>query len=215
MPSSRAHVPPACWAQVWSVVRGRGKRIPSGGTLVLGREQDCEGAPAGPHAFSQQWPGRERDCAAAATDSITSSLIQAPCCTHHATSLQGAASIRTRVRPGQHGSALQDWGRLRAACIRGAPCSSAQLRPHGRRLVRPQARRGPSPAAPPARSTAARWVAPCRSAAQRCAGSGGGGSERLWSWGPSRSRSGHSHLSRLNPALIPGEPWAGLFRTDR
>ncbi len=29
--------------QVWSVVRGKGKRIPSGGTLVVGREQDCEG----------------------------------------------------------------------------------------------------------------------------------------------------------------------------
>lgn len=30
-------------AQVWSVVRGRGKRLPQGGTLVVGREQDCEG----------------------------------------------------------------------------------------------------------------------------------------------------------------------------
>lgn len=29
--------------QVWSVTRGKGKRIPSGGTLVVGREQDCEG----------------------------------------------------------------------------------------------------------------------------------------------------------------------------
>ena len=28
---------------VWEVVRGRGKRIPSGGTLVIGREQDCPG----------------------------------------------------------------------------------------------------------------------------------------------------------------------------
>ena len=30
-------------AQVWSAVRGRGRKIPSGGTLVVGREQDCEG----------------------------------------------------------------------------------------------------------------------------------------------------------------------------
>jgi len=29
--------------QVWSVVRGKGKVIPGGGTLVIGREQDCEG----------------------------------------------------------------------------------------------------------------------------------------------------------------------------
>ena len=29
--------------QVWSVTRGRGRTIPSGGTLVVGREQDCEG----------------------------------------------------------------------------------------------------------------------------------------------------------------------------
>lgn len=28
---------------VWSAVRGKGKRIPSGGTLILGREQDCVG----------------------------------------------------------------------------------------------------------------------------------------------------------------------------
>jgi hypothetical protein len=28
---------------VWSVVRGKGKSIPSGGTLVVGREQDCQG----------------------------------------------------------------------------------------------------------------------------------------------------------------------------
>lgn len=140
MPSSRAHVPPACWAQVWSVVRGRGKRIPSGGTLVLGREQDCEGAPAGTRAFSQQRQGRERDGAAAATDSIASSLIQAPCCTHHATSLQGAASIRTRARPGQHGSALQGWGRLRAACTQGRPL-----------LLRPAA----SPRPPPCPSAGA------------------------------------------------------------
>lgn len=33
------------WAvmQVWSVTRSKGKTIPSGGTLVVGREQDCEG----------------------------------------------------------------------------------------------------------------------------------------------------------------------------
>lgn len=29
--------------EVWSVTRARGKLIPSGGTLVVGREQDCEG----------------------------------------------------------------------------------------------------------------------------------------------------------------------------
>ncbi|KAL4421057.1 hypothetical protein ABPG77_001352 [Micractinium sp. CCAP 211/92] len=29
--------------EVWSVVRGQGARITSGGTLVVGREQDCEG----------------------------------------------------------------------------------------------------------------------------------------------------------------------------
>ena len=29
--------------QVWKVTRGQGKRIPSGGTLVVGREQDCVG----------------------------------------------------------------------------------------------------------------------------------------------------------------------------
>ena len=28
---------------VWIVKRGKGKRIPSGGTLVVGREQDCKG----------------------------------------------------------------------------------------------------------------------------------------------------------------------------
>lgn len=28
---------------VWSVTRGKGKTIPSGGTLVVGREQDCKG----------------------------------------------------------------------------------------------------------------------------------------------------------------------------
>lgn len=28
---------------VWNVVRGRGATIPSGGTLVIGREQDCVG----------------------------------------------------------------------------------------------------------------------------------------------------------------------------
>lgn len=39
-PSPRA---PARCTQVWSVVRGRGKRLPQGGTLVVGREQDCEG----------------------------------------------------------------------------------------------------------------------------------------------------------------------------
>ncbi|KAL3143288.1 hypothetical protein ABBQ38_002130 [Trebouxia sp. C0009 RCD-2024] len=29
--------------KAWSTVRGKGKRIPSGGTLVIGREQDCPG----------------------------------------------------------------------------------------------------------------------------------------------------------------------------
>lgn len=29
--------------EVWRVTRGRGKKIPSGGTLVIGREQDCQG----------------------------------------------------------------------------------------------------------------------------------------------------------------------------
>ncbi|KAK9789369.1 hypothetical protein WJX73_005379 [Symbiochloris irregularis] len=29
--------------KVWSVVRGKGKSMPSGGTLVIGREQDCPG----------------------------------------------------------------------------------------------------------------------------------------------------------------------------
>ena len=29
--------------QVWTVTRGQGKSLPSGGTLVLGREQDCTG----------------------------------------------------------------------------------------------------------------------------------------------------------------------------
>ena len=29
--------------QVWAVTRAKGKKIPSGGTLVLGREQDCLG----------------------------------------------------------------------------------------------------------------------------------------------------------------------------
>ena len=28
---------------MWQVTRGKGKSIPSGGTLVLGREQDCLG----------------------------------------------------------------------------------------------------------------------------------------------------------------------------
>jgi hypothetical protein len=30
-------------AQVWAVERAKGKRMPSGGTLVVGREQDCMG----------------------------------------------------------------------------------------------------------------------------------------------------------------------------
>ena len=29
--------------QAWSVQRAKGKQIPSGGTLVIGREQDCPG----------------------------------------------------------------------------------------------------------------------------------------------------------------------------
>ncbi|WIA11894.1 hypothetical protein OEZ85_011978 [Tetradesmus obliquus] len=29
--------------EVWRVTRGKGKKIPSGGTLVIGREQDCKG----------------------------------------------------------------------------------------------------------------------------------------------------------------------------
>lgn len=29
--------------QAWSTVRAKGKSIPSGGTLVIGREQDCPG----------------------------------------------------------------------------------------------------------------------------------------------------------------------------
>lgn len=29
--------------KAWSATRGKGKRIPSGGTLVVGREQDCQG----------------------------------------------------------------------------------------------------------------------------------------------------------------------------
>ncbi len=29
--------------QAWSTVRAQGMRIPSGGTLVVGREQDCMG----------------------------------------------------------------------------------------------------------------------------------------------------------------------------
>lgn len=28
---------------VWSVTRGKGKTLPAGGTLVIGREQDCLG----------------------------------------------------------------------------------------------------------------------------------------------------------------------------
>jgi len=31
------------FAQVWSVTRGKGKHMPSGGTLIVGREQDCVG----------------------------------------------------------------------------------------------------------------------------------------------------------------------------
>ena len=40
-----AALPPCLAAalQVWSVIRGKGKKVPSGGTLVVGREQDCEG----------------------------------------------------------------------------------------------------------------------------------------------------------------------------
>jgi len=40
------YAPPPCAVpnfQVWSVIRGKGKSIPTGGTLVVGREQDCEG----------------------------------------------------------------------------------------------------------------------------------------------------------------------------
>ena len=29
--------------QLWSVVRSQGKTMPTGGTLLIGREQDCEG----------------------------------------------------------------------------------------------------------------------------------------------------------------------------
>ena len=32
-----------CSAQVWSVERAKGKMMTSGGTLVIGREQDCLG----------------------------------------------------------------------------------------------------------------------------------------------------------------------------
>ena len=30
-------------SQVWAVTRAQGKTVPSGGTLVIGREQDCVG----------------------------------------------------------------------------------------------------------------------------------------------------------------------------
>ena len=29
--------------QLWSVIRSQGKTMPTGGTLLIGREQDCEG----------------------------------------------------------------------------------------------------------------------------------------------------------------------------
>ena len=32
-----------CAVQLWSVVRAQGKTMPTGGTLLIGREQDCEG----------------------------------------------------------------------------------------------------------------------------------------------------------------------------
>ena len=32
-----------CAVQLWSVVRAQGKTMPTGGTLIIGREQDCEG----------------------------------------------------------------------------------------------------------------------------------------------------------------------------
>lgn len=32
-----------CALQLWSVVRAQGKTMPTGGTLLIGREQDCEG----------------------------------------------------------------------------------------------------------------------------------------------------------------------------
>eukprot|EP00887_Chlorella_sp_A99_P000397 scaffold13.g397.t1 len=48
--------------EVWSVTRARGKLIPSGGTLVVGREQDCEGGcfdsaegAAGNEVFDQEY----------------------------------------------------------------------------------------------------------------------------------------------------------------
>lgn len=30
-------------SQVWEVTRSKGKHMPSGGTLIVGREQDCVG----------------------------------------------------------------------------------------------------------------------------------------------------------------------------
>ncbi len=32
-----------CACQVWAVERSKGNRMPSGGTLLIGREQDCMG----------------------------------------------------------------------------------------------------------------------------------------------------------------------------
>ena len=32
-----------CSGQVWEVTRSKGKHMPSGGALIVGREQDCVG----------------------------------------------------------------------------------------------------------------------------------------------------------------------------
>lgn len=72
---------------VWSVKRGKGKKIPSGGTLVIGREQDCLGgcfdSARGASGKSSQITDQVRECIPYAVDSGVTGTSSPSCCAVH------------------------------------------------------------------------------------------------------------------------------------
>lgn len=73
--------------QVWQVVRAKGQKIASGGTLIIGREQDCEGgcfdsAIGGPCIRAgTRWAGVPHRCTCAAAAALLPAAARCPAAT--------------------------------------------------------------------------------------------------------------------------------------
>ena len=125
--------------QVWTVTRSQGRSIPSGGTLVIGREQDCQGgcfdSMAG--AFLSMWlplKQLDRSLSQPCASPTLSLLVQAhPCslvCDHLSLSLQDGSlyPMDTNYLSYSGLNESTDQGRTRGSKHIAFPCWLSQTR---------------------------------------------------------------------------------------